>query len=194
MFELEKNRIQVEVMSKVSEFNDQHSSCVVNKVKPHFLEKFLRPFEKNKEASEKIKILLCEDCPVLSKITRKLLEKKGYEVTTTETPIHFLSKASLQNFDFVITDNRMPYMFGTQFVEYVENELRLDLPMYIYSGDTDLKHRYPLTNVLRGVFEKGSGVEEILQTIISDFKDYKERLNAAGLSQYYSAVATSYLM
>ncbi len=172
MIEVEKNRIQVEVMTKMDEIKSGYQQ------KESFLSRFLRPFESTKPQKNKLKVLICEDSEILCKIISKIMEKKGFDVTATETPTHFLTKERLADFDFIITDNNMPYMMGTQFTEYVEKELKLELPMYLYSGDPDLKNEWPLTKVRRGIFEKGSGFEAVLQKILTDFNSYKDEMNA----------------
>jgi len=174
MIELENNRIQIEVMSKIEDVKQTHKASQDLQEKTSFLAKFFKPDE---SVNKKLKILFCEDSKLLSLIVRKMLELKGFEVTVSETPVHFLSKESLKSFDLVITDNNMPYMTGTQFTEYVEKELRIDLPMYIYSGDPYLKEELDTTKVRRGIFEKGIGFEKVLQSILDDFKIYKKELN-----------------
>jgi CheY-like chemotaxis protein len=175
MIEVEKNRIQVEVMEKMNELKAHHHQASV-KSKTTFLSRFLSPFELLKKEETKTRVLLCEDCRILVRLMKKLLEQKGFDVTVTESPAHFLNKKSLEAFDLIITDNHMPYMMGTQFIEFVENELKLNIPMYVYSGDPDLKDRLPLSKVLRGVFEKGYGFESTLQTILFDFNKFQEEL------------------
>lgn len=178
MIEVEKNRVQAEVMEKMNEMKALHSSPIPEKNKISFLSKFLGPFDLSKKGECKTKVLICEDCRLMSRLMKKILEMRGLDVTITETPAHFLTKKSLETFDFIITDNHMPYMMGTQFIEYVEKELKLGIPIYIYSGDPDLKGSLQLSNVLRGVFEKGGGFESTLQTILTDFKKYQDELKA----------------
>lgn len=178
MIASEKERIQTEVMCRMNEMKELHQDHTTPKNRQSIISKFLNPFEMVRKENVKTKILLCEDNTPLAIVIRKLLEKKGFDVTVTETPAHFLSKERLSTFDFIITDNQMPYMMGTQFIEFVEKELQLAIPMYIYSGDSDLKGRIPLGKVLRGIFEKGAGFENVFQTILSDFTSYKDDLNA----------------
>lgn len=178
MIEVEKNRIQTEVIAKMEDFKKLHNQTSHENERGGFLSKFLKPFDllNPKESDRKTKILYCEDCKTLSKLIQRLLESKGFDVTVSETPIHFLSKERLKQFDFVITDNNMPYMTGTQFTEYVEKELHLDIPMYLFTGDSHLRQELPITKVRRGIFDKGYGFASALQSILSDFQIYNQEL------------------
>lgn len=176
MFEIDKDRIQTEVITKMEEIKAMSEKQISNK--ESFLSRFIKPFADSKVSNQNLKVLICEDCALLSKIIRRVMEKEGFNVTVTATPAPFLTRERLAEFDFIITDNNMPYMLGTQFIEYVEKELKMDIPMYLYSGDPFLKDIWPLTKVRRGIFEKGSGFESVLQRIMSDFKNYKDEMNA----------------
>ncbi|MBL7663572.1 MAG: response regulator [Bacteriovoracaceae bacterium] len=173
MFEIEKNRIQVEVMTKM----DEVKACQAKENNSKgFLSKFLKPFAENQQPETGLKVLVCEDDKLQRLILKKSLEKRGIEAIFSETPVRVLNQNYLKNFDFVITDNRMPYMTGTQFTEYVEEELNLELPMYMLSGDSYLKHELPITKVRRGIFEKFEKLEKVLDEIFDDFKNYKKEI------------------
>lgn len=178
MIEIEKNKTRVEVMSKINEIQGIHHRKEGQEEKESFLGRFLKPFESRETNAQRMKVLVCEDCKILSKLLCKIMEKKGIEVTLTESPVHFLNKDRLEKFDFVITDNNMPYMKGTQFIEFVEKELKLHIPIYIHSGDSYLKNELPLTKVLRGIFVKGSSFDDVLRNILTDFKSYRDELNS----------------
>lgn len=191
MIAAERETVQVEVLNKMNEMKMLHSAHGTETSKAtSFLTKFLGQFDVLKKSETKTKVLICEDCRIIVRLMKKHLEMEGFEVTTTETPVHYLNKKSLEAFDLIITDNQMPYMMGTQFIEFVERELKLDIPIYIHSGDPDLKNRLHLSNVLRGVFKKGDGFESTLQTIISDFKKYQEEFRTKIETKYAMTINT----
>lgn len=179
MIDLDKNRMQTEAIARMDDFKKHYKENQHENERDSFLSKFLKPLElfNSKSAERNINVLYCEDCKLLGKIIRKFLESKGFDVTVSETPIPFLSKDHLKQFDFVITDNNMPYMTGTQFTEYVEKELNLEIPMYMFTGDSHLKEELPITKVRRGIFIKGSGFEKTFQAILADFEKYKQELS-----------------
>lgn len=169
MIELEKTRLQTEVKCKLSEMSQKNAEINPDSDKINFIKKFFN-FKKDEVESEIIprKVLVCEDDILMTKLLRRFLEAKGLNVTTTVSPIFFADKKLLLGFDFIITDNQMPYMHGTQFVDYVEKELQMNVPMYIHSGDCDLKNKHPITKVLREVFVKGAGFDSIFKKISED--------------------------
>lgn len=169
MNELDKDRLQTEVLTKIREVKMHAFHVTPETGKINFLSKFLNFNEKNKTESKK-RVLLCEDDKLISKLLTRHLENNGFEVVSTVSPIFYTSKESLESFDFIITDNRMPYMFGTQFVEFVEQELKLNVPMYLHSGDCDLKEQYSLSNVLKGIFVKGGGFDLLVSQIKKDLE------------------------
>lgn len=173
MVDVEKGRIRVEVTAKMDEVRSIQHTNEGQSGGSGFLAKFFKPFEPTKPQAQRLKVLVCEDERIIRLVLKKTLEENDLDVTLTDNPVSYLSRERLHNFDFIITDNRMPYMWGTQFIEYVENHLRLDIPMYIYSGDPYLKKELSLTKVLRGIFEKGSGIEGVLQTILADYQKYR---------------------
>jgi len=175
MISVEKNRIQIEVMEKMNDMKATRSP-ETSENKTNFLTKLLAPFDLRKKENEKLKVLLCEDDKLWTMIIKKYLENEGVEVTTSISPVHYLSRKALASFDLIITDNQMPYMYGTQFVDYVEKELALDIPMYICSADSSLKEDVSLTKVLKGIFYKGCGLELTVKTILDDFKKYQDNL------------------
>lgn len=174
MMTVEKDRIQTEVKEKMSDMKAYHASeTSVVEAKTSFLSKFLAPFDLRQKTG-KIKVLVCEDCSLWTKLLKNYLERAEAEVTTSLSPVYFLNKKSLESFDLIITDNQMPYMYGTQFVEYIEKELQLDIPIYIHSADSSLKENLPLSKVLRGIHEKGASLAPTIKAILDDFRVFQE--------------------
>ena len=192
MISVEKDRIQTEVMEKMNDMKAGHPSQPSDvPTKSSFLEKFLAPFDLRKKSNDNIRVLVCEDCSLWTKLLKRALEKQGIEVITSISPVYFLNKKNLESFDLIITDNQMPYMFGTQFIEFVEKELQLKTPIYLHSADSSLKNEIPLTKVLRGIFEKGKSLDATLSTILNDFKILQNENMKSELELKYAMAANT---
>lgn len=192
MISVEKDRIQTEVMEKMNDMKASHSSKPSDvPAKSSFLEKFLAPFDLRKKSNNNIRVLICEDCSLWTKLLKRSLEKQEIEVTTSISPVYFLNKKLLESFDLIITDNQMPYMYGTQFIEFIEKELQLAIPIYLHSADPSLKNEVPLSKVLRGIFEKGKSLDATLNTILNDFKSLQNANLKTELELKYAVAANT---
>jgi len=80
-------------------------------------------------------ILLVDDEEVMVDVTKKILERLGFEVVTTTSSVDALKtfQADPKKFDLVITDQVMPNMTGTQLAEKLV-ALRPDIPIILCSG------------------------------------------------------------
>ena len=63
---------------------------------------------------EKMRIMLVDDEERYLQTTKKLIEKKGYEVITAQSGKEALDKLKLQNVHVVILDVKMPGMDGNE--------------------------------------------------------------------------------
>lgn len=62
-------------------------------------------------------ILVAEDNPALAAVLRFNLQQAGYEATVAKNGLQALQAAKATEFDFVITDQQMPLMKGTELCE-----------------------------------------------------------------------------
>ncbi len=69
---------------------------------------------------EKIKILILDDEPIVTKRLKPALEKKGYEVETFTQSSSALKRIQEAKFDIVITDLKMEGLSGMEFLEEVK--------------------------------------------------------------------------
>ncbi|WP_299982406.1 response regulator [Desulfobacula sp.] len=69
---------------------------------------------------EKMKIMLVDDEERFLKTTKKLIEKKGYEVLTAQDGEEALEKLKSQNVHVVILDVKMPGMDGNETLKAVK--------------------------------------------------------------------------
>ncbi|MBC2705797.1 response regulator [Desulfobacula sp.] len=69
---------------------------------------------------EKMKIMLVDDEERFLKTTKKLIEKKGYEVLTAQDGEEALGKLKSQNVHVVILDVKMPGMDGNETLKAIK--------------------------------------------------------------------------
>jgi signal transduction histidine kinase/ActR/RegA family two-component response regulator len=89
--------------------------------------------EKNESAGERI--LLVDDEPSIVRLSKQMLEKIGYHVTTRNSSVDALAafKANPGAYDLVITDMNMPNITGTQLAKELLL-IRPDIPIIICTG------------------------------------------------------------
>lgn len=81
-----------------------------------------------------MKILVCEDQEILLTSLEFRLRKNGFTVITAKDGKEALTKVEEEHPDLVIADIMMPHFTGLQLVDYVRNDLELDLPVIIISA------------------------------------------------------------
>ena len=122
-------------------------------VKPDIVVKS-EPLSKGNE-----RILLIDDEPMITTLTKSMLGKLGYKVT------EFIDCALAlklftdhpQDFDLVITDYGMPQMSGKQLADKIK-EIRPDIPVVLFTGHGDLVtkeniHTWGMNDLLIKPFE-----------------------------------------
>jgi CheY-like chemotaxis protein len=86
-----------------------------------------------------MKILLCEDDPVVVKvIQRKLEEEKNIEVIVAKDGQEAMRNLTSGNsFDLIITDIHMPHFSGDQILGFIRDDLRWTTPIIMLSADVE---------------------------------------------------------
>lgn len=64
-------------------------------------------------------VLVVDDEKIVLESCKRILEPKGYMVTTSESPVDALEKLKADNIDLVITDIKMPQMDGIEFMRQI---------------------------------------------------------------------------
>jgi putative two-component system response regulator len=100
--------------------------------------------------SEKYKILVVDDAPLLLRTIRNILEDQGYEVTTVEGGAAALRKIKEERYHLVITDNRMPDITGLELTARIHAQYRT-LPVILMTGYSDVKTA--IDAIKQGVFD-----------------------------------------
>lgn len=81
-----------------------------------------------------MKILVCEDQEILLTSLEFRLNKQGFKVITAKDGKEALKKVEEESPDLVVADIMMPYFTGLQLVDYVRNDLDMDLPIIMISA------------------------------------------------------------
>jgi DNA-binding NtrC family response regulator len=74
---------------------------------------------------EKMKLMLVDDEKRFLSTTQKLLEKKGYDVTTASSGLEALDKLRQQEIHVVVLDVKMPGMDGLETLKVIKNDFPL---------------------------------------------------------------------
>jgi two-component system, OmpR family, response regulator VicR len=76
-----------------------------------------------------MKVLICEDDTMtLMALEHKLLQE-GYNVITASDGTEAKNLLKNGGIDFLLTDLHMPSFSGLELIEYVRNDLKLDIPI-----------------------------------------------------------------
>ncbi|WP_284620680.1 PAS domain S-box protein [Aquabacterium humicola] len=88
-------------------------------------------------AADGVKVLVVDDEPELADVMRTMLEAAGFEVLTAESGAVALEMLSLERFDALVSDIRMPDMDGaTLWRKVKERDAALADRMLLVTGDT----------------------------------------------------------
>ncbi len=80
------------------------------------------------------RILAVDDSLTVREVERKILEAKGYDVTTANNGVEGLNAAMAEIFDLIVTDVDMPRMNGIELVRKLKSDPKLaDIPVMIVS-------------------------------------------------------------
>ncbi len=82
-------------------------------------------------------LLVVDDDVLVLKMTRKLLERRGYRVVACSSGEEALLRVGQQTFDCMISDVQMPGIDGTRLLRAVR-ERDLDLPVVLITGNPDV--------------------------------------------------------
>jgi len=89
--------------------------------------------------NEKVKILVVDDDPVLTKLLHSTLTQKGYEVTAAQDAADGLQTAIHQHPDLIILDVMMPIINGYNFCRLLKNEEgKKDIPIILLTARDEM--------------------------------------------------------
>jgi CheY-like chemotaxis protein len=70
-----------------------------------------------------LNILLAEDNPVNQKVTKRILQKLGYEIDIAANGKEVLSAVNIKNYDLILMDINMPELNGYETSKIIRKEL-----------------------------------------------------------------------
>lgn len=104
---------------------------------------------------EKVAILVVDDSAVPRAKLRKLFERNGYEVITTNDGVQALEAMSKKKFAVVITDLEMPNMDGFALIAAIQGKLETeDIPVIAITGHEEMQAQVQNLQGLYGIFRK----------------------------------------
>ena len=104
---------------------------------------------------EMIAILVVDDSAVPRAKLRKLFERNGYEVITTNDGVQALEAMSKKKFAVIITDLEMPNMDGFALIAAIQGKLETeDIPVIAITGHEEMQAQVQNLQGLYGIFRK----------------------------------------
>lgn len=82
------------------------------------------------------KILIADDEKLVRDVIARFLALKGYDVGTAENGAETINKITLDNFDLLIMDLRMPGLRSQEILEQIKNRKK-EIPIIILTGTID---------------------------------------------------------
>jgi chemosensory pili system protein ChpA (sensor histidine kinase/response regulator) len=88
------------------------------------------------------KVLVVDDSVTVRKVTTRLLERHGFEVSTAKDGMHAMEVLQDEKPDVMLLDIEMPRMDGFEVASLVRHDARLqDVPIIMITSRTGDKHR-----------------------------------------------------
>ncbi len=126
-------------------------------------------------------ILLVDDQKLVRDMTRGMLERLGYNVTTCESGLEALDliRENQDKFDLVITDHNMPRMSGVELATQIHIDFP-ELPFILMTGysQQQLQEMVDDFSSIRATLKKPVAKEIVDQTVRSVLSGAKEKIDA----------------
>lgn len=116
--------------------------------------------------TEKEKILVIDDEPIIRDILLEILTSSGFPVVTASSGDEGYQRLLEESFDLVITDIKMPGMSGISLIEKIRKEISTDLPIIVITahGTIDIAIE-SMTHGAQGFVLKPFTPDEILGSV-----------------------------
>lgn len=129
------------------------------------------------------KILLIEDDISFCKLLEKLLQKKGYEITTAFSAEEARSKINSIRYDLVVTDLRLPDVDGIALMSEIKTHFP-DTPVILMTGYSDVSTAVKaIKNGATDYISKPFNPDEVLLVIANALQESKEEINSQTTSK-----------
>jgi len=136
---------------------------------------------------EKMKMMLVDDEERYLQTTKKLIEKKGYEVLTAQSGKEALDKLKSQNVHVVILDVKMPGMDGNETLKAIKTLYPL-VEVIMLTGHATVDSAIDgLKSGACDYLMKPADIDEILEKAIAAFEKrqrLEEKIRAAQAKKY----------
>lgn len=130
-------------------------------------EKTFDPSEMNAVAVFPIRVAIVEDEPSVAEALQDLLDSRGYEVEVYNCPMRALRSLTLERFDGLLLDYRMPSLNGRQFFEKARRR-GIFIPTILVSGFVDETRLTEMVNLgLCRFLQKPARSEALFETLDS---------------------------
>lgn len=130
----------------------------------------------------KMKMMLVDDEERFLSTTKKLLEKKGYDVVTASSGAEALGKIRFQNIHVVILDVKMPSMDGIATLKEIKRQFPL-IEVIMLTGHATIESAVDgLKSGAIDYLTKPADINEIIQKAEQAFekrKDLEEKIRVA---------------
>ncbi|MFA5322541.1 MAG: sigma-54 dependent transcriptional regulator [Smithella sp.] len=113
------------------------------------------------------KILVVDDDQGIRELMEIMLQKEGYEVTSTSEPLKAIELCRRNDFDLVITDLKMPKINGIEFLKTIKDQKPETIVILITayaSGETAIN---AMKEGAYDYVEKGNSVDELKKVVRS---------------------------
>ena len=80
-------------------------------------------------------ILVVDDSPMIQKVAKALLTKKGHDVRVTALVKSALTRIGGEPPDLIIMDLNLPDMRGDDAIEMIRNQMKVEVPIIVLSGE-----------------------------------------------------------
>jgi CheY-like chemotaxis protein len=109
-----------------------------------------------------LRVLCVDDAEQALALRARILEMKGYAVTTFTSAVQVAGMFKTGKFDVAVLDYEMPAMNGTQLAERLKT-IHPELKIILYTGATYVARQD--RDFVDALVDKSDGIEELLATI-----------------------------
>ena len=84
-------------------------------------------------------ILVVDDSPMIQKVAKALLSKKGHDVRVAGVVKSALIRIEGEKFDLIIMDLNLPDLQGDMAIEVIRKQMKVKVPIIVLSGSIEPK-------------------------------------------------------
>ncbi len=112
------------------------------------------------------RVLLVDDEAAVRSTLRAVLESQGYDCEEAEHGAAALAMLAQQQFDLIITDNRMPVLDGVEFLKQYSQKPDPKPPVIFFTGDiSDEEKDLAMKAGARAILQKPPNFGEIISAV-----------------------------